>query len=87
MMDMRAFSKGYEEYYRRAQRKYKVQYTRCRVSSLKEDPVTHNLIIRYEATESSANRQSPNGNREIGESGNQGIGESGNEEFPDFLIS
>jgi heterodisulfide reductase subunit A-like polyferredoxin len=78
MMDMRAFSKGYEEYYRRAQRKYKVQYTRCRVSSLKEDPVTHNLIIRYEATESSANRQSPNGNREIGESGNQGIGESGN---------
>jgi len=78
MMDMRAFGKGYEEYYRRAQRKYKVQYTRCRVSSLKEDPVTHNLIIRYEVTESSANRQSPNGNRGVGGSGNQGIGESGN---------
>ena len=48
MMDMRAFSKGYEEYYRRAQQKYGIKYTRCRVSSVKENPANGNLIaIRY----------------------------------------
>ncbi len=46
-MDTRAFSKGYEEYYRRAEEKYGVTYTRCRISDVKEDPETHNLIVRY----------------------------------------
>lgn len=46
-MDTRAFSKGYEDYYRRAEKKYGVQYTRCRISDVKEDPVTHNLKVRY----------------------------------------
>ncbi len=50
MMDARAFSKGYAEYYRRAQERYGVKYTRCRVSSLKENPVNGNLIVRYAAT-------------------------------------
>jgi len=47
MMDMRAFSKGYEAYYRRARDKYGIQYTRCRISSVKEDPATKNLLVRY----------------------------------------
>ncbi|GIK42333.1 MAG: 4Fe-4S ferredoxin [Chloroflexota bacterium] len=47
MMDMRAFSKGYEEYYRRARDKYGIKYTRCRISTVKEDPVTRKLILRY----------------------------------------
>jgi heterodisulfide reductase subunit A-like polyferredoxin len=46
-MDTRAFSKGYEEYYRRAEKKYGVIYTRCRLSDVKEDPVTKNLKVRY----------------------------------------
>ncbi len=46
-MDTRAYSKGYEEYYRRAEEKYGVQYTRCRISDVKEDPVTGNLVVRY----------------------------------------
>jgi len=46
-MDTRAFSKGYEEYYRRAEGKYGVKYTRCRLSDLKEDPLTHNIRVRY----------------------------------------
>jgi heterodisulfide reductase subunit A-like polyferredoxin len=46
-MDTRAFSKGYEEYYRRAEHKYAVQYTRCRISELQEDPATHNVLVRY----------------------------------------
>ncbi len=47
MMDARAFSKGYEGYYQRAREKYGVQYIRCRVSEIKEDPTTKNLILRY----------------------------------------
>ena len=54
MMDMRAFSKGYEAYYRRARDKYGIRYTRCRISSLKEDPSTKNLRVRFS---DSANRQ------------------------------
>jgi heterodisulfide reductase subunit A-like polyferredoxin len=46
-MDTRAFSKGYEEYYQRAENKYGVEYLRCRLSDVKEDPNTHNLIVRY----------------------------------------
>jgi heterodisulfide reductase subunit A-like polyferredoxin len=47
MMDMRAFSKGYQAYYDRAREKYGVKYTRCRISGLDEDPESHNLIVRY----------------------------------------
>ena len=49
MMDMRAFSKGYEEYYRRAQQKYGIHYTRCRISAVKENPANGKLIVRYAA--------------------------------------
>jgi heterodisulfide reductase subunit A-like polyferredoxin len=47
MMDMRAFSKGYEAYYQRARRQYDIDYTRCRISEVKQDPKTRNLILRY----------------------------------------
>jgi heterodisulfide reductase subunit A-like polyferredoxin len=47
LMDMRAFSKGYEAYYRRAREQYGVEYTRCRVSELREEPGTGNLMVRY----------------------------------------
>ena len=48
MMDMRAFSKGYTAYYERATKMYGVGFTRCRISSLKENPVNRNLLIRYQ---------------------------------------
>jgi len=51
IMDMRAFSKGYLEYYRRAQEKYGIEYVRCRISGLMENPQTHNLILRYVSTD------------------------------------
>jgi heterodisulfide reductase subunit A-like polyferredoxin len=54
MMDMRAFSKGYEEYYQRARKNYGVQYTRCRISELSENHENNNLIVRY-ATEDTGN--------------------------------
>jgi len=47
MMDMRAFSKGYEAYYRRAMEKYGIRYTRCRISAIKENPANGNLVMRY----------------------------------------
>ncbi len=48
MMDMRAFSKGYWSYFERARDRYGVQYTRCRISALHEDPATHDLLLRYQ---------------------------------------
>ncbi len=47
MMDMRAFSKGYESYYRTAREKYGVGYTRCRISQVRENPATGDLALRY----------------------------------------
>jgi heterodisulfide reductase subunit A-like polyferredoxin len=47
MMDMRAFGKGYLDYYRQAQEHYGIKYTYCRISTLKEDPTSKNLSVRY----------------------------------------
>jgi len=47
MMDMRAFSKNYESYYQRVKQCKGIEYTRCRISSLKENPQNKNLIIKY----------------------------------------
>ena len=48
MMDMRAFSKGYSAYYDRATQAYGIQYTRCRISALHQDPASHDLIVTYQ---------------------------------------
>ncbi|MEE8389511.1 MAG: FAD-dependent oxidoreductase, partial [Anaerolineae bacterium] len=47
MMDMRAFGKGYLEYYHRAQERYGIRYVRCRVSTIKQNPQTGGLQLRY----------------------------------------
>ena len=47
IMDERAFNKEFNAYYEEAQHKYGVEYTRCRISAVKEDPLTHDLILRY----------------------------------------
>ncbi|HEY75045.1 MAG TPA: FAD-dependent oxidoreductase, partial [Thermoflexia bacterium] len=47
LMDMRAFSKGYAEYFQRARERYGIRFVRCRISSVKEDPHTRDLILRY----------------------------------------
>ena len=49
MMDMRSFSKGYDQYYRRAERDYGVRFVRCRISDVREDPHTRDLTLRYQA--------------------------------------
>ena len=45
-MDLRAYSKGYEEYYQRA-KQIGVNYIRCRPAKIEEDPETRNLVVRY----------------------------------------
>ena len=49
MMDVRDFSKGYSEYFRRARDRYHVAFTRCRISCLKEDPATRDLLVTFVA--------------------------------------
>jgi heterodisulfide reductase subunit A-like polyferredoxin len=45
-MDLRAFSKGFEQYYHRA-KELGVQYIRSRVPIIEEIPDTRNLIVKY----------------------------------------
>jgi heterodisulfide reductase subunit A len=45
-MDIRAFSKGFDEYYQRA-KKLGVNYIRCRVPSIQQIPETKNLSLNY----------------------------------------
>ena len=45
-MDLRAYSKGFEQYYRRAQ-ELGVRYIRSRVPIVEEVPGTRNLVVRY----------------------------------------
>jgi heterodisulfide reductase subunit A-like polyferredoxin len=56
-MDTRAYSKGYEAYYRRAEERYGIRYVRCRLSSTKEEPHTNNLLVRYVSGVANGNGQ------------------------------
>ncbi|MDP2726499.1 MAG: FAD-dependent oxidoreductase, partial [Dehalococcoidia bacterium] len=49
-MDMRAFGKGFDAYFKRSESRG-VRYVRCRPSSLKEVPSSKNIIVRYQAEE------------------------------------
>ncbi|MDY7039449.1 MAG: FAD-dependent oxidoreductase, partial [Chloroflexota bacterium] len=46
-MDMRAFGKGFDDYFARA-KEMGIEYTHCRPSALKEDPQTRDIIFRYQ---------------------------------------
>ncbi|MDW7708864.1 MAG: FAD-dependent oxidoreductase [Deferrisomatales bacterium] len=47
VMDERAFNKEYTKYYHRAVESHGVIYTRCRVSAIREDPKTRDLLLRF----------------------------------------
>lgn len=49
-MDIRAFGKGYEEFYKAAQEEYGIKFIRGRPGEVIEDPETKNLIVRVEDT-------------------------------------
>lgn len=47
IMDERAFNKEYNAYFSKARDQHGIRYNRCRVSSIQEDPHTHDLILNY----------------------------------------
>ncbi len=47
VMDGRAFNKEYTNYFEMAQTNFGIEYIHCRVSSIREDPATHDLVLRY----------------------------------------
>lgn len=48
IMDERAFSKEYTAYFEQSKDLWGVKYVRCRVSEIKEDPTTRDLILHYQ---------------------------------------
>ncbi len=47
IMDERAFNKEYSTYFAKARHLHGIQYTHCRVSAIREDPQSHDLILHY----------------------------------------
>ncbi len=47
VMDERAFNKEYTRYYHKAVTTHGIRYTRCRVSAIRQDPATQDLLLRY----------------------------------------
>jgi heterodisulfide reductase subunit A len=47
IMDERAFNKEYSNYFAKARERYGIRYIRCRVSAIREDPATRDLILHY----------------------------------------
>ncbi len=47
LQDLRAFSKGYLDYFHRARDQYGVRYHRCRISGISETNAGHRLTLKY----------------------------------------
>ncbi len=47
-MDIRAFGKGFEEFYKRAINEFNIHFIKSRISEVQENPKNQNLIIKYE---------------------------------------
>ncbi len=47
IMDERAFNKEYSRYFAEARETYEIEYIRCRISSIIEDPSSKDLILHY----------------------------------------
>jgi len=50
-MDIRAYGKGFEEFYQRAKQEFDIEYIRGRVAEITEDSRTQDLLLRAENTE------------------------------------
>lgn len=57
IMDERAFNKEYNAYLDQARESYKIDFTRCRISGLKEDPATHDVIAQYVSEDGTSQRE------------------------------
>lgn len=50
-MDVRAYGKGFEQYYQRGRDEYGIRYVKCMVSSVKELQQSKNLLLRYRTSD------------------------------------
>jgi heterodisulfide reductase subunit A len=57
IMDERAFSKEYTAYFEQSKDLWGVQYTRTRISEIKEDPVTNDLILHFQDEQGTLQRK------------------------------
>ena len=48
-MDERAFNKEYSAYFSKARNSHNIQFHHCRISGIKEDPQSGDLILQYAA--------------------------------------
>ena len=46
-IDIRAFGKGFESFYQRAKEESGVRFVRSQISSVKEDPLSRNLLLQF----------------------------------------
>jgi heterodisulfide reductase subunit A-like polyferredoxin len=46
-IDIRAFGKGFESFYERAKNESGVRFVRSQISSIKEDPLSRNLLLQF----------------------------------------
>ncbi|MFX1511351.1 MAG: FAD-dependent oxidoreductase [Promethearchaeota archaeon] len=47
-MDIRAFGKGFEEFYQRAINEFNIHFIKARICEIEENPETHNVLLKYE---------------------------------------
>ena len=47
-MDIRAFGKGFDEFYKRAIDEFGIHFINSKIYEIQEDPETHNLLLKYE---------------------------------------
>jgi heterodisulfide reductase subunit A len=57
IMDERAFSKEYTAYFEQSKDLWGVEYARTRISEIKEDPNTNNLILHYQDEKGTLKRE------------------------------
>jgi heterodisulfide reductase subunit A len=58
MMEERAFNKEYSTYFAKARKDHGIRYEHCRVSAIREDPVSGDLILHYASPDGKVQRES-----------------------------
>ncbi len=57
IMDERAFNKEYSTYFAKAREHYHIRYIRCRVSGIREDPTSRDLILQFASADGQLNEE------------------------------
>lgn len=58
IMDERAFNKEYSTYFARARQEHGIRYVHCRISGIRQDPKTNNLVLQYSDSDGKTHEES-----------------------------